>query len=249
MIQLHIEKKKQGEIPYYVVHPLHPHHEAIVFYHGWSSRASNQITRAAWLALSGYTVYIPEALHHGERGMLDDYFEGRIYPLFWNTIFQNMQEFKSLGERIKCDGFPLPIIMGHSMGGFSALGIAGEYGNRVKGVISMNGSGDWLLSHLFMQARFGMDAGRDWPLYDKVATASPISREEIIKKVPILLLNGESDITVDPRAQAHFYEVISQKSKNIKKITYPRLGHFVTTNMMEDALRWIDELCLPDNKE
>ena len=125
------------------------------------------------------------------------------------------------------------------MGGMSVLGIAARYPHLVKSVISFNGSGDWLLSHLFMQARFGLSAGRDWPLYDVLEKEQPMSHIEEMKSIHIFMTNGECDISVDPRAQAHFFETLQAAGGHAARITYPRLGHFVTTNMLDDALKWL----------
>lgn len=242
MIQLKIGKYMNKEIPYHIVFPLQSNGEAIIFYHGWSSSGEKQMTRAAWLALHGYTVYLPEAIYHGTRNPLADYFSVSVYSLFWETIFQNMKEFSLFLDLLHHDGYDKPIIMGHSMGGFSALGIGSAYGKQVKAIVSMNGSGDWLLSHLFMQARFAVDAGPHWPFYEKIANASPMKHIKELAKMPILLLNGESDITVDSRAQAHFYDTLRKESNQVYQVTYPRLGHFVTTNMMDQAVEWLENI-------
>ena len=55
------------------------------------------------------------------------------------------------------------------------------------------------------------------------------------------MTNGESDISVDPRAQAHFFESLKASGGDVTRITYPRLGHFVTTNMLDDALKWLGD--------
>lgn len=55
------------------------------------------------------------------------------------------------------------------------------------------------------------------------------------------MTNGESDISVDPRAQAHFFETLEAAGGDVTRITYPRLGHFVTTNMLDDALKWLGD--------
>ena len=82
------------------------------------------MSRAALLAVNGYTVYLPEALHHGERDPLEDYYVVEDYPVFWNTIFNNIEEYNSLYEFITAKEKMAPFIMGHSMGGMTVLGIA-----------------------------------------------------------------------------------------------------------------------------
>ena len=241
MLQLRTEKIYCGDIPVHVVHPVREMGKAVLLYHGWSSRAEFQTTKAAVFALHGFTVFIADAMHHGEREALSDYYVAEDYPVFWETILQNIEEYPKLLSLLKEKGYEKPVLTGHSMGGMSVLGIAAAYPDTMKSVISFNGSGDWLLTHLFMQARFGMDAGRDWPLYDRLKEKQPLSHVEEMKHIPIFMTNGDADISVDPRAQAHFYEALHTSGGNVTRMVYPRLGHFVTTTMLDDALKWLNE--------
>ena len=43
----------------------------VIFYHGWTSTKELQSLRGHILAAYGYDVLIPEAVHHGERGIID----------------------------------------------------------------------------------------------------------------------------------------------------------------------------------
>lgn len=236
------ENVTAGPVPVRIIHPLEEDgKKPVLFYHGWSSASLLQRTRAVILAAEGYTVYLPEAAHHGSRGSLD-YYAQSSYDVFWQVIFQNIREFPYLLELVKRRGGIRPFVMGHSMGGITVMGLAASFGKEIAGAVSLNGSGDWLLTHLFLQARFGIALPRDWPLYDALAAASPLHHAEDMKTVPLLLLNGEADTSVDPRGQAHFYEVLTGCGGHPKRITYPGLGHFVTTNMMDDALAWMKEL-------
>ena len=239
MLQLKTEKVYCGDIPVHIIHPAREEGKALLLYHGWSSRAEFQTTKAAIFALHGFTVFVADAMHHGERDALTDYYAAEDYPIFWQTILQNIKEYPKLLNFLKEKGYEKPVLAGHSMGGMSVLGIAAAYPDTMKSVISFNGSGDWLLSHLFMQARFGLAVTRDWPLYDVLAEKQPISHVEEMKELPIFMTNGEADISVDPRAQAHFYETLRQVGGHVTRVTYPRLGHFVTTNMIDDALKWL----------
>lgn len=242
MIQLKVEKTRCGEIPLYIVHPLEKTGRSVIFYHGWSSDAHSQLTRACFLAVQGYTVYVPDAMNHGERNRLQDYYDPSAYDIFWKVIFQNTAEFPALCSLIREQGGGKPFVMGHSMGGMSVLHIAVSYPEQVKGVVSFNGSGDWRLTHLFMQARFGMYVEDDWKSYAEIKACSPVNHVEKIKDLPVLLTNGEADGSVDPRAQEHFFAVLKGYSHSAERITYPGLGHFVTTNMMDDAVRWMESI-------
>ncbi len=247
MMQLQITKERYGEIPCHIVHSLRENGNAVVFYHGWSSSAEAQLTRAAILAINGYTVFLPDAVHHGGRGPLTDYYAYEDYDIFWKTIFMNINEFSGLEKSVRASGCRQTFLMGHSMGGMSVLGIAAAYPSSIDGVISFNGSGDWELTHLFMQARFGIAMDREWNLYDEMQSLSPVNHLSELSAVPLLLINGEADTSVDPRAQAHFYDLLSKEKGMVERITYPGLGHFVTTNMMDDALAWLDEIRKNEN--
>ncbi len=241
MLQLQTEKQYAGRIPVHIIHPVKEEGKALLLYHGWSSCAAFQTSKAALFALHGYTVFVADAMHHGEREALSDYYAPADYNIFWETILQNVEEFPQLLNFLKEKGYEKPILAGHSMGGMSVLGIAAAYPDAMKSVISFNGSGDWLLTHLFMQARFGLAVGRDWSLYGTLEKQQPLAHVEEMKHLPIFMTNGDADISVDPRAQAHFFETLKAHGGQVERITYPRLGHFVTTNMIDDALKWLGE--------
>lgn len=120
------------------------------------------------------------------------------------------------------------------------MGLAARYPGDIRGAVSFNGSGDWLLTHLFIQARFGVAEDRAWPVYDAIAAASPLRHLDALKDVPIFMTNGEADPSIDPRAQAHFAEELDRAGGRGVRVTYPGLAHFVTTNMLDDALSWME---------
>jgi len=124
----------------------------------------SQLSRAVLLAAHGYTAFLPDAVHSLDRDPLPDYFTVGIYDDFWKTIFANIDEFAAVKKFVKAQGFDKPFIIGHSMGGMSVMGIAAAHPRDVAGVVSFNGSGDWLLTHLFTQARFAAQVAKDWPL-------------------------------------------------------------------------------------
>ncbi len=242
MIEMPMETVQLGDIPMTIVQPFSGRKDkTVVFYHGWSSTAELQTTRALILAAHGYTVFLPDAIHHGRRGTLPDYYAVEAYDFFWKTVFQNLEEFPVISSYIKENGYGKPWVMGHSMGGITAMGLSYKVAKEIQGAVSFNGSGDWLLSHLFIEARFGVLMSRDWPLYDELAEKSPLHHLSELKEVPIFMTNGESDPSVDPRAQAHFAEELANIGGHGKRITYPGLAHFVTTNMMDDAMAFMDE--------
>ena len=65
---------------------------------------------------------------------------------------------------------------------------------------------------------------------------------DTLKDVTIFMTNGDSDGSIDPRAQAHFYEELVKAGGKAERVVYPLLGHFVTTNMMDDGLQWMEKV-------
>lgn len=241
MIQFDMESMKRDGIPFRVLYPLRQSRkQCAVFYHGWSSSGAQQITRAVILAAHGYTVLLPDAIHHGERGILSDYYEVPAYDVFWETLFQNVEEFPTWRAWLSEQGFDRPWVLGHSMGGMTAMGVAARYPGQIRGAVSFNGSGDWMLTHLFMQARFGVLKPRDWLLEEAIEERSPLRYINAMREVPLFMTNGEADGSVDPRAQAHFAEELAKAGGRGVRVTYPGLAHFVTTNMLDDALSWME---------
>ena len=79
-------------------------------------------------------------------------------------------------------------------------------------------------------------------MYDEIEEKSPINHVENMKDIPIFMTNGESDVSIDPRAQAHFYDALKAAGGKAERVTYPLLGHFVTTNMLDDGMKWMERI-------
>ncbi len=242
MIQFDMELVDLDGIVFRIIHPfIRNKDRCAIFYHGWSSKGELQITRAVILAAHGYTVLLPDAIHHGVRGSLPDYYNVSVYDVFWETIFQNLKEFPYIYEWLGKNGYVRPWVLGHSMGGLTVLGLAAHYADKIRGAVSFNGSGDWMLTHLFIQARFGVLKPKNWPICDIIEEKTPLRYVNQMKEIPIFMTNGEVDASVDPRAQAHFAEELAKADGMGTRVTYPGLAHFVTTNMLDDALFWMEE--------
>lgn len=73
----------------------------------------------------------------------------------------------------------------------------------------------------------------------KVEEMDPISKINLLKNRPILLLHGDADEVVSIESQRLFYKTIMPEYDNkekIKFVEYPGLNHIVSTNMMEEAI-------------
>ena len=214
----------------------------IIFYHGWSSSKESQRFRGFILASLGYQVIIPDSIHHGERNPIDYENVDKMRDYFWKTILNNIKESKDIIDKsidihnVDPDNVG---VMGHSMGGFTAAG-AFTHDRRIKTSIILNGSFNWAMSNEIFLGELGKNITVEEE--DEIIRLDPMNNFDKLLDRSILVLHGGSDDLVAIEPQNEFYRKIKNLYKNgskIKLIKYKHMGHFVTTNMMEDAGKWL----------
>ncbi len=231
-----------GDIPILILeYEEIPIQGTIIFYHGWTSCKELQRLRGRIFASYGYRVLLPDAIHHGQRGVLDDYEAEEAYPVFWETIFQNVEESRMLFQYIRSlDTKPIGIV-GHSMGGITAMGIAAS-GLDIQAAAAFNGSGWWEQSDRIMRRDWNIpdsEAARE--ITEKIKQRDPFRHREILKEIPILALNGAVDDSVSPLPQKECIERLQQEGAQASIVLYPKLGHFLTVNMMDEGIRFLQK--------
>lgn len=206
----------------------------IIWYHGWSSAADGQLTRARIWAAAQWEVIVPDVPRHDDRGVID-YDAVESYPLFWETILDQIEESPLWIDYAASRGYRSIVTAGHSMGGCTALGVAAKT-PAVCAVIAMNGSGHWPLTHLFMQARFGMSYRLADDLAARMEAVSPHAHIAAMTSQRIHLLHGVHDTTVDARADQVFADRLKAQGGTVIWQSVRDVGHAVTTGMMDDAV-------------
>ena len=161
---------------------------------------------------------------------------------FWETIFKNMEESRDIIDTA-IDLYHMDpdniAVMGHSMGGLTAAGVF-THDKRIKTSIILNGSCNWKMSNKIFLQRLDEDIIVE--AEDEVIRLDPMNNFDKLVNRPILMLNGGSDQVVSVEPQKEFYKKIQDGYKDrskIKLIKYNHVGHFVTTNMMEDVAKWL----------
>lgn len=208
----------------------------IIMYHGWSSNKESQRLRAFILANLGFQLIIPDANYHGERNRLENYDAENSVEYFWPTIINNIEEANKIidysVEHYNADSNKIGVI-GHSMGGFTAAGVF-THNENIKTAVVLNGSFNWNGANEIFKRHLGVEGDTSNPL-------DPRINKELLLDRPILLLHGSSDNVVSIESQKSFYNDIKESYNDkslIQLIEYENLGHFVTTNMMDDAAGW-----------
>lgn len=237
-----------GEIPVIRLIPKDTKkpYKTLVFYHGWSSSKEVQLMRGMILASFGYQVILPDAINHGARGLIDYGDPKNLINKFWPTVLKNVEEYGEIRdfmiENFHADRDRIGI-SGNSMGGFSASGIF-TYNREIKALVILNGSANWDGANFIFKE---MVEGQlpDWMEEEekKISHIDPKNNMELLIDRPILMLHGEADSVVDIRSQRGFYESaqLEYMDKNkIQLIQYNKLNHIVSTNMMEETVKWFN---------
>lgn len=227
-------KEKQGRYP------------TVIFYHGWTSNKDAQSFRGFILASLGYQVLLPDSVYHGDRRSID-YGAKENAGLFWEVVLRNLEESDILIDRLvrSYDADEKRIALsGHSMGGFTSIGIFAK--NKLpKTLVVINGSGNWQKSNDIFIKRLGIErTERFIELEKKVIELDPYENADNLKDRPILILHGEDDTVVEIGPQREFYENLKKRFERqdiIKMLTYKQLNHYVTTNMMEEMGSWLEK--------
>ena len=234
-----INENAFNDIPYFVVEDTSVALKAeVLLYHGWGSDAKKQCFRARLLAAFGYRVFVPEIIHHGTRGTA--LYEDTVSaPLFFEVLEESVKEGCYLLENIMVDEM-LHFIIGHSLGGMIALGLAGE--PSVQGVVAMNSSAKWsepieLLNGVYKEDTEKFlkvdEAKREKPSF------SPENWSVNHISTPVLLTNGALDNTMPLQMNEEFLKRCT--NPNAKQLIFPETGHVVTDGMLREAIAFMEK--------
>lgn len=217
----------------------------VFLYHGWSSNKENFKFIATVLAYHGYRVIVPDAVDHGERGLLDYEKIEAFRDNFWRVVFETVEESKGLiDEAIKHFGVHENkiAVIGSSMGGFISSGIFSNNSN-IKCIINMNGACAWENAEYCFRKLHNIEFTTEEQM-KYIKENDPIKNKDKFYPRGILLLHGDSDTQVLIETQRYFYEEVKNSygsSNNIQLIESPGLDHYKTVRMLEDSIDWLQK--------
>ncbi len=237
------------KIPTIILRPrlLNKNTKSVILYHGWGSSKEKQRIRGYLLAIVGYQVFIPDAIYHGDRNPLEKYDMDNAKKFFWEIILKNLKESKTILSEIieKYGGDSERIgVIGNSMGGFTAAGVFTH--NNINSAVILNGSCDWGKYNEILRKQGFTEKDINIFLKDNdiIEKFDPANNLDKIINRPILLLHGIEDELIPIECEYSFYNSVRKMYKNsqkIKLIDYTNLNHFVTTNMMDESIKWFKE--------
>lgn len=219
----------------------------VFFYHGWSSYKEYMHFTASILSLYGYAVLLPDLILHGERGKLDCYTPDKLMTHFWEIIFQTVDEAAGLLQAaVKTCGVEEQslAVAGESMGGFSAAGVFAQI-EAFKCLVNFNGSCAWEKAEQLFRPAFGRPPASGEELVD-IRRYDPFPKLKAGKPRPILLLHGDADTTISVENARYCYQqlkpVYDAAYQKINLIESPNLDHYLTVEMIENCVKWLDEI-------
>ncbi|SHI85918.1 alpha/beta fold hydrolase [Lutispora thermophila] len=247
---LDVSRIQLKNIPCIYIKPVFNMEEVptIIYYHGWESNKDKNLFLGKILAVHGYNVIMPDAIHHGERCKLEKYGVQELRKYFWEVVLNTVKEYETLinaaVDRLGISRDRLAV-MGHSMGGFIASGIFAS-NDEIKCLINMNGAGAWQKAEMIFKAVDYEGKGMaDKKQLEEMANYDPLSRKDALYPRPILLLHGDADTSVPIDIQRYFYDEIKElykdKAERLKFVIEPKLNHYKTLGMMEETLAWLEK--------
>lgn len=220
-------------------------YKTIVFYHGWSSSKENQIFRGSIFALYGFQVLIPQSNYHGCRSIGLNYEDPEVEREYLpRTIMDNIIEapaiLRELVEIYNADPDNL-YVSGHSMGAMTA-GCLFTFSDLFKGALVFNGTLN--LKPMIDEYKRETTTEEVSRIHEFILQVDPVNHIDKLKDRKLIMLNGAEDGDVNPKWQRDFYEKAKEVYKDKSKIvfeTFPGTPHVLTTNMMEEGIKFLQK--------
>lgn len=211
----------------------------VIFYHGWHSSSSFERFEAMAIAAQGYQVFVPDALHHGQRDPIDYDAPGVIEQKLWSIILQSVDESEDFIKAIVSDYQADPdriAVMGTSMGAVTAGGIFAKL-PQLKCLIGLIGTFAWsdaVQKHI-LPPMGAHEAG--------ILASDPAGRLAELSERPILMCNGKADPIMPFDHQQYFYELLKpyykQFPERLQLLGWDGLAHLTTMTMYQQATMWL----------
>lgn len=229
----------------------------VIMLHGAKARKEKYIERALEYAKNGYFVTLFDAYGHGElsniyeKVELTGYDKSNIDKLL--RCYTETSKYiniiaDSYKDIIYADSDRIALI-GVSMGAHTIYyNIAKERNPKIKAAVAINGSPSWVnFVRRYVEAipdgdkRFCENEIIQVEKY--IETIEPLNYYYNFGDFPLLILNGKMDKLIPINDVRKSYTKLQSNYNNrqlIEFIEYEEIGHTVTTEMLEEAYRWIE---------
>ncbi|MBB6216568.1 hypothetical protein HNQ80_002670 [Anaerosolibacter carboniphilus] len=214
----------------------------VINYHGWHSNKDFKRFESLVIASHGYQVFVPDALHHGDKDPIDHDDPENLGKYLWKIILQSVKESKKFIEQIinnhEADSTRIGII-GDSMGAITAGGVF-VYNLDLKCLVGYIGTFAWQEAIKVNHLPPINQGNRELIEY-----YDPMNNEDKIKDRAILMLNGTDDTSLPINSQRGFFNkmlpLYKQNTSKFELVEVANVNHLITTGMLERAVMWFKE--------
>ncbi|WP_421382735.1 alpha/beta hydrolase family protein [Bacillus salacetis] len=216
----------------------------LIFYHGWGSIPENQAFSAKILASYGFTVILPEIIHHGTRNPFPNPFDTEVLQKnFWKVVLHSVEEAEGLISCAVKSGLAKEgkiCLIGSSTGGVIASGVFVEV-SSITSLVTLNGSPAWEETEHLWRKSDGRPPAAEEELA-QIRKYDPINRLENLKQRPVLMLHGSHDERIPSQGPKKFYDEAKKINDFVQYREYWNVTHTISLNMMEEMINWLMEI-------
>lgn len=219
----------------------------VVLIHGWGGRKEDMLTIAYHLAMGQLFVVSIDAVGHGERALNEPWTLSSILTILDGTASDVMRVAEAYADHPLADATRLGV-SGLSMGGIITFQVVTSGKSKPKAAVPMIATPELLSlrharnsEHIYEMLGISPEAFLQNGTLQVLQQMQPASRVEQMIGLPVLMLNGVDDPLIPIEDVRAFYErtrALYPNAEAFQLIEHPGVGHFVSPEMEEEALRW-----------
>ena len=246
-----IEHKMIETIPSLIVTEGEPSAKpVIVYFHGYTSSKEQNLSQAYYLAREGFTVLLPDSLHHGERTTETDF--NKIQFDFWKIVAENVSDLHTIYEWVKREGIMKENrfgLAGTSMGGISTAAALTQYPwIQAAGIMMGSAKAQEMANYLIEEIK---QQGVKLPfsedeIQQQLDSLQPLDLSQHLEQLngrPLFVWHGSEDKVVPFNHSASFVEMLTDKYPDypVKYVTEKGRDHKVSREAMIQLSDWFTE--------
>jgi BAAT / Acyl-CoA thioester hydrolase C terminal. len=228
-------------------------HNPIIFvYHKLMEEKENELRLGYYIAKQGYFVILVDTPMHGPDERRQKYEFNKVLSDIKDTVFYTQEIIAFLSKQNYDLNFHSIGAVGSSIGATIAL-MAGVLLESITYVGCLIGTCN--LETVFL--RHGLDSfklySKSQPVIDYQQILEEFPRFNIFNLLhqdnmkPVIFLDGKLDLTVPIKDKYKFYEKLKELYRSENKedllyfLEYKNAGHFVTNQMINDLIKWLND--------
>jgi fermentation-respiration switch protein FrsA (DUF1100 family) len=220
---------------------------AFIFHHGMASAKEHNLHIAYTIAKAGFRVFLPDALHHGEREEKGSGIKRQM--AFWDIVLHSIKELPIIAEALADEGLVSQegiSVGGTSMGAITTFGALASHRWIQSGCCFMGAPQyEQFAEQLFLVVEQNVEISED----QKKKVLEQIRSFDLSKQIgklanrPLFIWHGKADETVPFSFSEQFVEQLQQtvdyQADKLLFLPEDSAGHKVSRKAMLAAAKWL----------